>query len=352
MKRKWLEYLLNLAFWLFTAWLLIRSFSIVAVEQFEQEGIEITTVVRDADLSWKLVLLVSLSALLFYTNLYHLIIASIARRPAQLMLRSALLFFATILLHTLVVQLPFFSDKAALPGGIVWGTIIFYFTVSVSYGLVKRLVQRELQHQQLLAAKTRAELHLLRAQLQPHFLFNVLNNLLSLVDQVHNPTLARAIDKLSDLLRYVVEGTSAGPVPVKQEITFLQNYVELQQLRFAEGEVELIWDISGPYQEQKVEPGLFLPLVENAFKYGAAPEVQTTIRIQFDLNRSGQLGFRISNELLSGLPEHIPSLGTGIKTVRERLQLVYPKRHELAISNQSSFTVDLKIMTNADDYRR
>ena len=190
--------------------------------------------------------------------------------------------------------------------------------------------------------KKQAELTLLRNQLQPHFLFNALNNLLSLVNPSENPKLANSFDRLSQLLRYVIEETSTDKVSIAKEIEFLKNYIQLQILRFNEGEVDIEFEVIGPYDSQQVEPGLFIVFLENAFKYGTEPEKTAKIQILFELSDPYSIQFQIKNKVLM---RNINGVGTGIEATRKRLGLIYPEAHQLSIANAEEFLVKLIIKT-------
>jgi len=196
----------------------------------------------------------------------------------------------------------------------------------------------------LLAGKINYTFTVLRRKLQPHFLFNALNNLLALVDQKQSPQLVNAIHKLSGLLRYVVDESKENTVTVENEIEFIQNYIGLQQLRYESNEVNCTLNVEGEFISQKIEPGLFLSFVENAFKYGTMPEKKSSIEILFDLHIHNQVFFRISNKILNNQVWQYKN-GTGINAVKEQLNIVYPDKHELNIKKSDFFIVELKITT-------
>ena len=125
----------------------------------------------------------------------------------------------------------------------------------VCYGFTKKWIQHEYDRKQLEFTKNQTELKLLRQQLQPHFLFNTMNNLLAMVNQSDNPKLAQSIDKLSGLLRYVVYDTKNRNVRIDEEIAFIQNFAELHLLRFEEDEIDFKIDIIGNWNQQKLSQG-------------------------------------------------------------------------------------------------
>lgn len=241
-----------------------------------------------------------------------------------------------------ITEIRLFNSTPPIPKQIAFGVAVFYFSISVAYGLVKKSIFNEQRHQQLIIDKKQAELNLLRNQLQPHFLFNALNNLLSMVNRAENPKLVSSFDKLSQLLRFVIEDNNTEMIPISKEIQFLKNYIDLQKLRFEENEVAIQFHVKGKYDTQEVEPGLFIPFVENAFKYGTEPEKSITIDIEFDLSNVNSVQFEIKNKkMMTGTN----GIGTGIETTKKRLELIYSDKHELNIKNTDDFIVQLKICT-------
>ncbi|MCB0753523.1 MAG: histidine kinase [Ignavibacteriae bacterium] len=208
--------------------------------------------------------------------------------------------------------------------------------------MIKKTIRDKDYLQKLLIEKKQTELNMLRNQLQPHFLFNALNNLMSLANSSKNVKLVNSFDKLSQLLRFVIEDNQTEKIAIDKEILFLKNYIDLQLLRFEEEEVQIQFKIIGKYNTQKVEPGLFIPFVENAFKYGTEPERTAVVEIEFDLTNEKEVQFKIKNKILIASKNNF---GTGIETTRKRLELIYPNRHKLAITETKDFIVQLYINT-------
>ena len=341
---KWLEYLSNILFWAISGLVIVSSFSIQSqeIEILDQE--ETIRTIRDPNIIRQLLVAIVISAIAFYGNLYNISYLNTSFSKRRILLLSMGIFGGSIIGY-LLVEYIFFTHLLVLPKLISIGIILLYLTVSTVYGLVKVWIQGEQQQRRLALAAKQAELNLLRNQLHPHFLFNALNNLLSLVNRQQSPKLASSFEELSQLLRYVIEETKAEQVPIQNEINFIKNYCHLQQLRFEEDEIQLNIGIQGAHGHQLVEPGLFIPFVENAFKYGATPEEVSTIDIQFELNSSKEVQFFIRNEIKSP-PLQPQSTGTGITSIRERLNLVYPNRYVLEINENGYYEVKLKIATS------
>ncbi len=192
--------------------------------------------------------------------------------------------------------------------------------------------------------KLEAELKLLRGQINPHFLFNTLNNLyaLSLDRSKKAPAM---ILHLSDLMRYILYECRGKHVLIDKEITFIKNYLELEKIRIGE-KANIEMKIMGNTGLQEIAPLLFIPFIENAFKHGINKQPENSfIKILFDLEKSGIIKFIIENT--KNNREQITDKkysGIGIENVKKRLSLLYPEKYSLKITdNQNIFRVELII---------
>jgi LytS/YehU family sensor histidine kinase len=138
--------------------------------------------------------------------------------------------------------------------------------------------------------------------------------------------------------------TATGLVTVRQELEFIRNYAELQLLRFDQGELDFQLNISGTYDEQEIEPGIFIPFIENAFKYGAEPEKQSFIALSVDITAPDKVTFSVENTVFPALQNDTGSQ-KGIATTKKRLKLSYPGRHQLKIEGGQIFRVVLTLVT-------
>lgn len=340
--------LLHLFFWAITSWVLLYSFSIETRDIQIINGVKTVTITHNPALVKQLSVALFFSFVLFYFNSRIISGVKVGENTLRTILQS-LLILSIILLACFSVNHWMTGTTVRLPAVLIASSVSFYYMTSVALGIGKAWWQAESQKQQALLEKKQAELSLLRAQLHPHFLFNVLNNLLSMVDQAKNPVLATSIDRLSTLLRYVVYETAQEKVPVSREIEFIRNYAELQLLRFEPNEIDFSIEVTGDYDQQPVAPGLFIPFVENAFKYGVAPEQQSDIRLHFNLTSNDSIIFESSNPIMHPSPVNEES-GAGIVSVKKRLQLIYPNRHQLSISDNDSYDVHLELNTHEGNH--
>ena len=171
--------------------------------------------------------------------------------------------------------------------------------------------------------KIKSELSFLKTQLQPHFLFNTLNNIYSLT--FNNSQLAgKSILQLSGLLRYVIYESEAEKVDLQKEINHLKDYIELEKIRFA-SRLELSFNISGHLADKKIAPVLLMPFLENAFKH-ASNKMNEKIWITIDLIvKESNLYFTVENSVfLDGKTQMQNSYsGIGLENVKRRLSLLY-----------------------------
>lgn len=194
---------------------------------------------------------------------------------------------------------------------------------------------------QLLQSKSEADLHALKAQINPHFLFNVLNTVYNQASLEESPNTADMILKISDLLRFAIEEAPKSKIPLDKEISFLQNYIDLQKARLPQNpmiELDFQWEISP--NKFVVSPMLLMPLAENAFRYGLSLSHPCYIRLSAILEQQ-TLKFSIEN---SNFAVGREGLGTGLKQVQERLKLEYNNQNEFHIQkNDKTFSVQLKL---------
>ena len=207
---------------------------------------------------------------------------------------------------------------------------------------VLRRHQRQERGNALLAQENyQAELQLLRAQIHPHFLFNTLNNLyaLTLKQSDQAPVV---VERLAGLLHFVLEQGTAPLVPLPDEVALLRNYLALEQLRYG-SRLTLEFRAEGIAPAARIAPLLLLPLVENAFKHGAAEQVGAS-RINIALEvADGWFTCVVENTKNAGRPLGAAA-GIGLRNVRQRLELLYPRRHRFEVqAADHTFTVHLAL---------
>lgn len=200
--------------------------------------------------------------------------------------------------------------------------------------VLRHWYHQELANQRLRAENVRAELLLLKAQVQPHFLFNTLNNLYALTLKESDQA-PEVVGRLMGLLHYMTHECIKPQVPLPTEVRVLQQYIQLEQLRYGD-RLRVAVDIRGPLRDYQLPPLLLLPFVENAFKHGSAQQLtnaQINLRLWVE---SGQLTFRLINTRNTRPVEGDRPGGIGLLNVRQRLGLLYATRYELTIESRST----------------
>jgi hypothetical protein len=199
-------------------------------------------------------------------------------------------------------------------------------------------VKEEVTRQQL-----ETELNLLKTQVNPHFLFNTLNSIYSLAI-ANNQKTADAVLKLSRIMRYTLEG-QANFVALQQEIDFINSYIELQKLRLTNNNT-VCFTTTGNISGAQIAPFVFIPFIENAFKYGISTHRPSSISAVVDVSPHA-INFTCENQFQPNGKSKLESTGTGINNAKRRLELLYYKKHDLKIiSDEHSYKVSLTINLN------
>ncbi len=290
----------------------------------------------DGSLMWPSVIGTAINLVLFYAIAFHLIPVVLKKGVAPFVLWLTFLFVSVSLVESMI-DAAFYRSSGLPMNDAVWlelilmvtGMHVLVVTMAFAYRFSRDWFANERLRRSISEHQLRAELDVLKSQINPHFLFNALNNLFSMALQSGDEKTAEGISKLSEMMRYVLERASEDKVSLQEEIQYISDYNYLQQLRFKE-HVRVQFDYpEGPVHFQ-IAPMLLVPFVENAFKYGVSSKTCTTITISMTL-REEAFVFEIDNQKVESR-ETIPSTGLGLKNVRQRLQLVYPDRHELTIA--------------------
>lgn len=185
----------------------------------------------------------------------------------------------------------------------------------------------------------KTELAFLKSQVNPHFLFNTINDIYALTRQ-QSEQAPDALLKLSELLRYMLRESDDPLVPLNKEIEYLENVIELQKIG-QKGRSYVDLKVTGNIEQQKIAPLILINFIENAFKHGIFNNQATPITILIKLDTT-TVHFRIQNQVNTFKKDKTG--GIGLVNVKRRLALIYPDKHELLITQDpANFTVDLKI---------
>jgi two-component system LytT family sensor kinase len=216
------------------------------------------------------------------------------------------------------------------------------FALSSAVRITMEWFKNERQKKEMEAEKLSSELAFLKSQVNPHFLFNILNNICSLARKKSDET-ENAIIKLSQIMRYMLQDSKDEKVSLEKEVEYLQSYIELQRLRLHET-VKINFSVGGRPELGSIEPLLLIPFVENAFKHGVSYQDSSEILIHlYSLEHS--LSFTVENHIVKQTDETVEQgSGIGLKNVIRRLELLYPGKHKLQITDDGGqYRVELEI---------
>ena len=229
-----------------------------------------------------------------------------------------------------------YSLMAGLRGGITIGGL------GAAIKLMKYWYIKEQSNLELKKENAEAQLQLLKAQVHPHFLFNTMNNIYSYTQNT-SPVASKLVMGLSDLLRYILYTGNQAIVPLDKELKMLEDYITLEKVRYDE-RLDVQLELPKNSENYFISPLLLLPLVENCFKHGLSHMIEQpwiSLRISMENN---YMVMKLVNGKAEDYKATEVSSGIGLQNVRKRLELLYPQKHSLKITNEEDvFIVDLKI---------
>jgi LytS/YehU family sensor histidine kinase len=212
------------------------------------------------------------------------------------------------------------------------------------FGYFIKTLNDEIKFRKLKEAHLQLELDNLKAHLQPHFFFNTLNNIYSLVVQ-KSGLAAPALDRLSELMRYIIYDCQKEKVPLQKEVTFIQNYIALEKIRHKNADIS--FHLQGNTNEISIEPLLFIPIIENAFKHGVNQNLSNSwVHIVFIIFDDEIVLEVKNNKPLKNQYKAYLEKGVGLQNVKKRLDLLYSGKHTLSINETDDvFEVNLNVST-------
>ncbi|MBK9108073.1 MAG: histidine kinase [Saprospiraceae bacterium] len=280
----------------------------------------------------------------------------------RFMFRQSILPYLTLLLGVSLLLTPFawmfnmwmVSDYPEME--VRWLTLPqFHFINLIILSALSSLIRVPMdwlkiqsEKKELLTRNIETELQSLKNQINPHFLFNTLNNLYALTLKKSEQA-PEVVLKLSDMMRYMLYECNEPMVTIEQEMKYIRNYIELEKLRYsANSEIQL--DVDEQLSKYKIAPLLLIPFVENSFKHGMQNTIdQAFIQIQAKLV-GNELFFAVHNSKPQSAPDQArPKTvgGVGLVNAKRRLELIYPMRYVLDIQDMpDTFKVDLRIDLN------
>ncbi|MBS1745975.1 MAG: histidine kinase [Bacteroidetes bacterium] len=293
-------------------------------------------------------------AIIFYSN-YLWIVERFLFNRRNWFLFIAINFCLFVLLYwikheifTSLIQQPDDGRKGP-PVTFIWYSDFLIYLIPIAFAIAiksgRRLTNLEVFRTEAENAKLQADLQTLKFQLQPHFFFNALNNIYSLIET--EPDKARSsIHSLSKLMRHLLQASEMATISLKEEMDFLNKYIALMQVRLTSS-TSVVTDFPASIPDLKIAPLLFISLVENAFKHGVSVNHTSEIYFGLQITNDRQVIFTSRNKNFSKPKEDLSGSGIGLDNLRKRLALLYPGRHQLTTQSENGlFEAVLEINLN------
>ena len=339
MSRKSLLILIHLSIWTL-GFIAIKIYDFLAVSYFDYR--EYTY--------FSLVFGTIINALIFYGNSQFLL-PKILKKKLKLYGYLLIILIAVVVLSFFEGITDYLFNKFLNP---FWDNIntelsieYFDFTlfinflfllISFGYGFTLQWYNNEIQKRKLIQDNIQTELNMLKTQIKPHFLFNTLNNIFGIAQKNKESTVANSISKLADIMRYLTYETKEGKIHISKEIEYLNNYIELQKLRFSQDDkIRIVFSTNGNFENAFIEQLILLPLVENAFKHGVSLQNETEILIELKIEKN-ILDFQVKNTI-NPVKNKIPKSdsGVGLENLIKRLDLLYPQKHQIIKREEQNY---------------
>ncbi|MEL6559902.1 MAG: histidine kinase [Bacteroidota bacterium] len=300
--------------------------------------------------SYGVLALLLLTVLITFLNHYFFFPRFSNRKKVIFFALTFVISFAISTYVNYVISFWFYNSYQPSIGTILGLARMHFFihTLFTALYITEQYLISERQKNQLLNEKINAELSLLKYQVNPHFLFNTLNNIYSSALSENSPMTAESILKLSGLMRYMLYESEEEKVLITEEITYLEDFVNLNRLRISEEyQMEVSFLVKGDqYEEKRIAPMILIPFIENAFKHGISLQIDSFIDIKLYISVD-TLNLIVSNTIKpSNQMIHVDkkNSGVGLENVEKRLQLIYPDQYKLdVIERAKTYSVNLEI---------
>lgn len=327
-------------------WCVYLSFFIYRVSSFQRGDVDWSRVLAVAAVQFSFAMIIG------YFNYFYLLPRFLKdkngwRYVGQFMLTFAILITIRIYIERIVIsQFPDHRNYMYDPRFIVQVVTTNLFVV-IFLGMIRFVVdwfEFEAHKKNVENEKLTAELNFLKAQINPHFLFNTLNNLYYLA-YTKSPNTPEVIAKLSQMMRYMIYDSNYPQVPLSKEIEYMENYISLERLRLND-QIPIRFNVEGNPDRYMVTPLIFITFLENAFKHGVTnnnPKAWINISISLE---GSECSYEVENSKIpNAKPVTEEKSGIGLQNVKRRLDLSYPDRYELEVKEDpEKYKVKLKII--------
>lgn len=335
--KKSIALMFHILFWIFTSLLVYMGFGLLSIPfSLFGESVDIKEYLKF------LSIVLPIGAIFFYSSYYSL------NFFVKKSIRFAWIGIFYVGIISLIVILGYI-DSGEFD---FLGTLFLFFPVLYfnAFGFLLKTFVEWINDRKIKAElekdKVKSQLELLKSQINPHFLFNTLNNIDILI--LDEPRKASDyLKKLSEILRFMLYETDIEKVPLSKEVEYIKKYIELQKIRTSNDKF-VNFDIIGETNDRFIAPMIFIHFVENAFKYATNKKIENAISIQFDISEN-QLSFLCKNHINSTDITKQENNGLGFRLIRQRLDLIYKKDYNLNVSNEDNwYIVQLEIKLGDD----
>jgi len=294
--------------------------------------------------------------ILVYFNVLVLVPRYLSKNRIAIYLTYLLSWVLLVTFARVVFEYWLYWGFQSLQNRLIYGDQIIYFFLHLFIAIASTLfvisiewVRSEREKHEMRTEQIQTELKFLKSQINPHFLFNILNSLYALTLKKSDmaPTM---VIKLSEMMRYMLYECNEKQVPLEKEINYLRNYLDLERLRIG-NKMDIELNLHGSLDDKFIAPLIFINFVENAFKHGGISARKSKGHVKLDITVDDRIiHFVLENSKRMRMPENKslkPSGGIGLKNVRERLNLVYPNNYTINIrEDEQIYSVELTLLLN------
>lgn len=284
----------------------------------------------------------------FYSHYYYLFLNYLRKRKIWLSIAGSIfLSSAATLIGFSFLRLGSAEAFTCVTEGFQYaGT--FTFCLSTVFGIIGVVLKgfltwyEELKIKEELIEKThRMEMALVKSQLDPHFLFNTINNIDILISK-NAKEASRYLNQLSDIMRFMLYETKADEIALSQELEYIEKYIQLQKIRTSNGNY-VHYEVSGSCRAKKVAPMVFIPFIENAFKHSGNKKLDHAVDIAIQIEEE-VIHFSCQNKYETSKAASNGYNGLGNELIKRRLKLLYPQKHSLDVAHRNgTYSVNLSI---------
>jgi two-component system LytT family sensor kinase len=291
---------------------------------------------------------------LVYINTMVLVPRYLSKNRIAIYLVYLLILVLLVTFSRVVFEFWLYSDFSSMQSNLIYRNQIIYFFLHLFIAVASTLfvisiewVRNEREKQELKTEQIQTELKFLKSQINPHFLFNILNSLYALT--LKKPDMAPTmVIKLSEMMRYMLYECNEKRVPLDKEINYLRNYLDLERLRIG-NKMDIELEVHGDLENKFIAPLIFINFVENAFKHGGIGAKNEKGHVRLDITVENQvIHFVLENSKrmkISNSQSMKPVGGIGLKNVQERLNLVYTNNYAINIREDDYiYSVDLSLL--------